>query len=395
MTTLNSVAATGDAEPAADGGASEAGAASAAQPVSALRDAYVAGRDIIINMIGSSSSHGQREATDPPDGPELREQNASGLGERLFTANAGEHSGKLAVAFGADDTLVITDQDGAIYRWSLSSRTALPEATGSGSPPLGSSVMYGVGTQVAVSTTIPAVAVARGARCSIIHFTGGGYRTANFPLGRDEFLVPASGERFATHDVRRLRIRDFADGRVVWEQPCPRSVATAAIDTRGRTVAMAGASSRFAPSNRFVVTSQDDPHPREFTFENIRVPGAGCQLALSPGGELVVCSSFKEILLARPGREEIVRRRRVGSMREEIVPALGARPQRLICLADGQVLWLRGRRVVDVNWSAPKFRYLTQDGLCDDIAFDHATSRLAMVSESGQVDVFEWRLPAG
>lgn len=45
---------------------------------------------------------------------------------------------------------------------------------------------------------------------------------------------------------------------------------------------------------------------------------------------------------------------------------------------------------MDVNWPGEKSRYLPQDGLCDDIAFDHATSRLAMVNESGQVDVFRW-----
>jgi hypothetical protein len=46
---------------------------------------------------------------------------------------------------------------------------------------------------------------------------------------------------------------------------------------------------------------------------------------------------------------------------------------------------------VDVNWSAGKSRYLSQEGLCDDIAFDHESSRLATVSESGQVDVSRWR----
>lgn len=156
---------------------------------------------------------------------------------------------------------------------------------------------------------------------------------------------------------------------------------------------MAGASSWLAPCNRLIVTSQDDPRPREFTFENIAMPGAGCVLGLSPGGELVACASSQEILLARPGTGEIVRRRRLGSVRDEIVPTLGGRPQRLVCMANGQVLWLRGRRVVDMNWPARKFRYLPQDGLCDDIAYDHAKSRLAIVSESSQVDVFEWRQP--
>jgi hypothetical protein len=43
-----------------------------------------------------------------------------------------------------------------------------------------------------------------------------------------------------------------------------------------------------------------------------------------------------------------------------------------------------------VNWAAGKSRYLPQDGPYDDIAFAHESSRLATVSESGQVDVWEW-----
>jgi hypothetical protein len=74
-----------------------------------------------------------------------------------------------------------------------------------------------------------------------------------------------------------------------------------------------------------------------------------------------------------------------------VVAALGTRPHRLICSPRGDLLWFRGRRVVDVNWAAGKSRYLSQEGLCDDIAFDHEGSRLAIVSESGRVDVLEWR----
>lgn len=365
---------------------SAAAAANKVPPIFAQRDAYVAGGNIIFN--GPPPGEGQPKVRDQPVGP------GPGLGERLFRASVGEHSGKLAVAFGADDTLVVTDEGGAIYRWSLSDQVALPGAPGGGfAAPWIDLMMHGTSTQVAVSTAIPAVAVARGSRCSIVHFTSGGYRTSSLPLARSEFLVPASAERFASHDGRRLVVRDFADGTVVWEQPCPRSVATAAIDAGGATVAMAGSSSRFTPSNQFIVTSKDDLRPHEFTFENIGVPGAGCQLGLSPGGELVVCASFREILLARPGTGEIVRRRRISGVREELAPALGLRPQRLICTSEGQVLWLRGRRVVDANWSALKFRYLPQDGLCDDIALDHVNSRLAMVGASGQVDVFEWYRP--
>jgi hypothetical protein len=382
------VAVTPDAEPAAGTSASEAEseAAKTAQSISARRDAFVAGRDIVFNVNTAPPGPGQRAVRDQPDGPQARERDVPGLGKRLFTAQVGEHSGKLAVAFGADDTLVATDQNAAVYRWSLSGQTGLSGAPGGGLPRL----RGGMSTQLAVSTAIPAVALAHGSRCSIVHFTGGGFRASSLPLGRAEFLVSASAERFATYDGRRMMMRDFTDGTVVWEQPCPRNVASVAIDARGTTVAMAGAPNWLAPSNRFIVTSQDDPRPREFTFENVGVPGAGCRLGLSPGGELVVCASFQEILLARPGSGEIVRRRRMSSVREEIVPALGTRPHRLICMTDGQVLWLRGRRVVDVNWPAQKFRYLPQDGLCDDIAFDHVKSRLAMVSESGQVDVFEW-----
>ena len=329
VATLNNMAATEDAEPSASGGVSAAAAANKVPPIFAQRDAYVAGGNIIFN--GPPPGEGQPKVRDQPVGP--------------FAA------------------------------------------------PWIDLMMHGTSTQVAVSTAIPAVAVARGSRCSIVHFTSGGYRTSSLPLARSEFLVPASAERFASHDGRRLVVRDFADGTVVWEQPCPRSVATAAIDAGGATVAMAGSSSRFTPSNQFIVTSKDDLRPHEFTFENIGVPGAGCQLGLSPGGELVVCASFREILLARPGTGEIVRRRPISGVREELAPALGLRPQRLICTSEGQVLWLRGRRVVDANWSALKFRYLPQDGLCDDIALDHVNSRLAMVGASGQVDVFEWYRP--
>lgn len=82
-------------------------------------------------------------------------------------------------------------------------------------------------------------------------------------------------------------------------------------------------------------------------------------------------------------------RRRLASVREDVTASLGTRPHRLICSTRGDLLWFRGRRVVDVNWPGEKSRYLPQDGLCDDIAFDHVTSRLAMVNESGQVDVFQ------
>lgn len=185
-------------------------------------------------------------------------------------------------------------------------------------------------------------------------------------------------------------MRDFADGSVIWRAPGPRSLATATVDTSGTTVVMAGGPNFLAGSNKVIVAAQDDPHPRDFSFANFPV-GAGCQLGMSPDGELVACASFREIVVVRPRTGEIVHKRRLGSVREDVMASLGTRPHRLICSTRGDVLWYRGHRIVDVSWSHNASRYLPQDGLCDDIAFDHATSRLATVSESGQVDVWEWR----
>jgi hypothetical protein len=243
---------------------------------------------------------------------------------------------------------------------------------------------------MAVSTTAPTVAVSRGARVTLLRFGDGGYRAATIELGTSEFLIPATGERFATYDGRGVAVRDFADGSVIWRAAGPRGIATATIDSRGTTVAIAGGPNAIAGSNKVVVVTQDDPQPREFGFANIPL-GAGCQLGISPDGELVACVSFKEIVVVRPRTGEIVRRRPLGSVREDVVAALGTRPHRLICNARGDLLWYRGHRIVEVSWSAAKSRYLPQDGLCDDIAFDHEKSRLATVSESGQVDVWEWR----
>ena len=153
---------------------------------------------------------------------------------------------------------------------------------------------------------------------------------------------------------------------------------------------MAGGPNFVAGSNRVVVVGQDDPRTRDFRFANLPV-GAGCNLGISPDGELVACASFREIVVVRPRTGEIVHRKGLASVREDVVAALGPRPHRVIVGNGGDVLWFRGRRVVDVNWLAGASRYLPQDGLCDDIAFDHVRSRLATVSESGQVDVWEWR----
>jgi len=142
------------------------------------------------------------------------------------------------------------------------------------------------------------------------------------------------------------------------------------------------------PARVVVVTEREPRHLREFPFDNL--PGAGCQLALSPDGTLAACASLRHVLVARPATGEVVRERRLAGFREERAPALGARRQRLVCLADGQVLWLRGQRVVDVDWEAEGLRYLPQEGLCEDIAFDHERSRLALVNNAGRAEVWQW-----
>ena len=100
------------------------------------------------------------------------------------------------------------------------------------------------------------------------------------------------GERFATFDGRRVAVRDFADGSVIWQAPGPRTLAIATVDSAGSTVAMAGGPNIFAGSNKVVVGAQDDPRPVDFSFANFPV-GAGCQLGISPDGQLAACASFR------------------------------------------------------------------------------------------------------
>jgi hypothetical protein len=329
---------------------------------------------------GSPSQSDQPRASDDP----------ADLGKHLFTACLPKHSGQLSVAFGANNTLVVAEKDTTVHRWSLDDGTPLASAPASPAPRF-NIMRVDVGTRMAASTTIPAVAVSRGARVTLLHFGDGGYRAAPIELGANECLVPADGARFATYDGRGVAVRDFADGSIIWRAPGPRALATATIDRQGKTVAMAGGPNLLAGSNKVIVVGEDDPqHPREFTFTNLPV-AAGCHLGMSPDGELVACVSFREIVVVRPRTQEIVHRRPLGSVREDVMASLGTRPHRLICSPQGDVLWYRGHRIVHVNWSHNASRYLPQAGLCDDIAFDHANARLAAVSESGQVDVWEWR----
>ena len=306
---------------------------------------------------------------------------APGLGELLFSTRIDHPAGQLTVGFGAADTLLVAEKNAAVHRWSLKDRKS-----GLAGMPSGEALRSGI--NVVASSVIPAIAIARDRKLVLVHFGQDRHTTSELPLRPDEFLITAAGERFATYDGRRVAVRDFGDGSVLWEQPCPSNLATATIDQTGTAIAMAAGPSMFSSSNKVTFVTQDDTAPREFSFENLPL-GAGCVLGLSPKGALVACASFREVILASPADRQVLRRKRLSGW-QEVRPALGARPQRLICTPDGAVLWLRGRRIAVVRWDAAELHYLSQDGECDDIAYDPVGSRLAIVSQSGQVDVWEW-----
>jgi hypothetical protein len=321
-------------------------------------------------------------------GSEAGASAAPGLGQRVFSALIPRHSGKLSVAFGAGNTLVVAEQDTTVHRWSLRDNAPLPGAS-AGPAPKFSIRRADTGTQMAASTGTPTVAVSRGAHVRLLHFGDDGHRTSTIPLGNSEFLIAANGKRFATYDGRGVTVRDFATGAAVWQSGAPGNLAAVMVDGTGDIVAMAGAPNMLAGSNKVVVVVRDSPRPFDFSFANLPLV-AGCNLGISPDGQLAACASFREIVVVRLRTGEIVRQRKLAGAGDDFRASLGTRPHRLVCSARGDLLWFRGRRVVHVNWLGERSRYLPQDGLCDDIAFDHATSRLAMVYESGQVDVFQW-----
>jgi hypothetical protein len=366
--------------------AEKPGAAHARQSIDATRDLYIAEQQVVVNLYPPPAAEpaAGRPRVPGPDG----ETRQPGLGQQLFTKQIPRSSEKFFVAFGVGDTLVATANDGSVRRWSLRSQAELPGAAAS-SLPLPGLIRAETDPQVAVCTTAASVAFSRGPRVALLHFADGGYRIREVPLRTDEYLVPIDGDRFATVDRGGVKVRDYADGSVIWEAPAPVNISSAIMDPGGRVVAMAGAPHPLAGTHRVVVVSQDDPEPRQ--LDSSPLVGPGCQLGISADGALVACASAREVVVARPRTGEIVHRRLLGNLRKEVAPARVRRRQRLICRHDGQVLWLHRGRVVDVNWPGADLEYLQQDG-CDDIAYDHRSSRLATVSSSGQVDVFQWRL---
>jgi len=295
---------------------------------------------------------------------------ASGLGELVLGERVEQPAPPLSVAFGAGDTVLVADHTAAVHRWSLSDGSRLPGL------PRGEKL--GVATRVVAGTEQPAVAIPGQRRVTLVHLDGARRRSIEVPLGSGEYLVPAGGRRFATYSERRISVRDFADGAVLWEQPCPHSLATVTISADGESVAAASATELTAVSRR-------DARPRRYRFTNL--PGAGSLLSFSPGGEELACGSFREILVVRPDTDEVVYRRPLSW--GEVAMNLGVTWfPRLRCLPGGDVLWLVNRRIALVRGSRSDLLWLPHEGRCDDIALDPTGCLVAVVTEGGLLQVY-------
>jgi len=64
---------------------------------------------------------------------------------------------------------------------------------------------------------------------------------------------------------------------VVWLQPCPANLATVTIDRTGTALAMASGPNYLAGSNKVTVVKQHGLEPRDSSFGNVPLFGAGCQ----------------------------------------------------------------------------------------------------------------------
>jgi hypothetical protein len=335
------------------------------------------------DMDGATAREGTADSGVPSGGARPSGAGRGDLGELLFRVRLRGASGQLVVGFGPGDTVVVVDHDAAVHRWRIAGQAKLAEL------PRGERLRDGI--HVAIATAEPAIAFARPGKLTVARLDGGAYRVAaEEPLGRDEFIARGAGQRFATYDKRRVAVRDFADGAVLWERPCPPSLATTVIDATGTVVATADGRVG-ANGNKVTAGAQDKTRLHGFTLANVPFVGPGCVLGLSPGGEFLAAASLREIALVRPWTGAVEFRRPLRGFRQEVAPALGPRPQQLIPAPDGAVLWLRGRRVAVIRQASDDLHYLPQDGDIDDIAFDYVQSRLAMVNSDGLVSVWRWR----
>lgn len=283
-------------------------------------------------------------------------------------------SGQATIGFGPDHTAVVIGGDGSIERWDLKSGEALPGAPGAAELRLGH--------QAVASPSRHSVAIARRTRLELVHFVGtsGEHRRRTAPLAQDEFLVTSGGTVLATHDGRRLAVRDFDDGRILREVPCPQGLAASAISADASVAAM-------ATSNK-VHVHQHLRGPVELDIRNrLGILKPGCWLSVSPSGRYVACATFRELRVWLTADQTIVLHREFS--RHESVDSLGAQGMRLLCTDEGRVLWLR-RGLLSQVTHHPEIRHLEQAGRYDDFAVHPDGNLLAAVSGTSLVRTWEW-----
>lgn len=306
--------------------------------------------------------------------PGRRQGLGNSVGELRRTRRSG---GQATIGFGPEHTAVVIGGDGAIERWDLKSGEALPGAPGGAELRLGH--------QAIASPSRHSVAVARRASLELVHFTGmsGEHRRHSVPLGRDEFLVTSGGTVLATHDGCRLAVRDFDDGRILHEVPCPQGLAASAVSADASVIAM-------ATSNK-VHIHRHHPHapaPVELDIRNrLGILRLGCWLSVSPSGRYVACATFRELRVWRTDGQSVVLHREFS--RHESFDGLGAQGMRLLCTDEGKVLWLR-RGLLSQVTHAPEIRHLEQAGRYDDFALHPDGNLLAGISTTGLVRTWEW-----
>lgn len=284
--------------------------------------------------------------------------------------------GPLVLGFGHDDTVVVVDRKGSVFRWSLREQRRIRGAS------VGRTLGYsflGIANTALVATGRPTVAVMSERQLTLVHFDEDVPRTSTLPLAANEFLTRPGGISFATYTKNRVLVRTFADGAVQQELACGPSAATPALDFAGTTVAT-------STSNRITIAELADVRPRQVAIDNI--PSAGCQVAFSPAGDLLAYASLKEVGFVDAATGEVVRRRSL-SWRQTAM-SLGAARLRLVCAPGGEVFLLLRGTLVRIRWDEPEFHHLAPDDRYDDLAIDPTGRYLAAVTDRGRLDVWHW-----
>lgn len=295
----------------------------------------------------------------------------------LFSDRLDAAPGPLVLGFGSDETVVVVDRRGSIRRWSLRERRRIPGA--SVDRMLGFSFL-GITNTALVATGQPTVAVLSERRLTLVHFDDSGSRNSAVPLDRLEYLARPGGEFFASYTKSRILVRSFVDGAVKHELPCDPPAATPTIDMAGATVAT-------ATSKRITITAIAEQQAQHIRIDNI--PSAGCQVAFSPDGDLLAYASFREVGVVKVGTDEVIHRRPLTW--EQTRMGLGATRMRAVCTSGCDVFQLLRGRLVRVLWGEPEYQDIAPDSRYDDIAIDPAGRYLAAISDSGRIDIWDWR----